>query len=69
MKSGSIDLETTASDGGLTQVEAQRRLAQSGYNELPEEKRSPFLEFISHFWGPIPWMIEAAAILSAVVRH
>ena len=24
---------------------------------------------IIHFRGPIPWMIEAAAILSAIVRH
>ncbi|MEE3718897.1 hypothetical protein V2H45_19315 [Tumidithrix elongata RA019] len=25
------------------------------------------MQFLSHFWGPIAWMIEAAAILSAVV--
>ena len=62
-------LETTASDAGLSQAEAQRRLAQFGPNELPEEKRNPLLEFLSHFWGPIRWMIEAAAVLSAVVRH
>jgi H+-transporting ATPase len=36
---------------------------------LPEKKRHPLLEFLSYFWGPIPWMIEAAAILSALVRH
>ncbi len=62
-------LETTASDAGLSQAEAQRRLARFGPNELPEEKRNPLLEFLWHFWGPIPWMIEAAAILSAIVRH
>jgi H+-transporting ATPase len=27
------------------------------------------LTFLSYFWGPIPWMIEVAALLSAVVRH
>lgn len=27
------------------------------------------LKFLSYFWGPIPWMIEAAVILSAVARH
>ncbi len=34
-------------------------------------KRKPilFLKFLSYFWGPIPWMIEAAVILSGVVRH
>jgi H+-transporting ATPase len=58
-----------ASTDGLSQAEAQRRLAQYGYNELPEEKDNPLLKFLSYFWGPIPWMIEIAAILSAVVRH
>ncbi len=54
---------------GLSQQEAARRLEEYGANELPEKKRNPLLEFLGHFWGPIPWMIEAAAILSAVVRH
>lgn len=54
---------------GLTSTEVAQRLAQHGYNELPEKRRSPLLEFLSHFWGPIPWMIEAAAILSALVKH
>ena len=36
---------------------------------VPEEKANPLLKFLSYFWGPIPWMIEIAAILSAVVRH
>ncbi len=54
---------------GLTQDEAARRLEQYGYNELAEEKVNPILKFLSYFWGPIPWMIEVAAILSAVIRH
>ena len=58
----------TSSDG-LSQHEADERLNQYGYNELPEEKGNPFLKFLTYFWGPIPWMIEAAAILSALVRH
>ncbi len=57
------------SAAGLTTTEAQARLAQYGYNELPEEKTNAFLKFLSYFWGPIPWMIEIAAILSGVVRH
>lgn len=24
---------------------------------------------LTYFWGPIPWMIEAAVILSGVLRH
>jgi H+-transporting ATPase len=58
----------TSSDG-LSQNEAQNRLMRYGYNEIPEEKINPFLKFLAYFWGPIPWMIEAAAILSALVRH
>jgi len=54
---------------GLRQDEAQARMKQYGYNEIPEEKVNPFLKFLTYFWGPIPWMIEAAAILSALVRH
>ena len=36
---------------------------------LRREKTNPLLKFLSYFWGPIPWMIEAAVILSGVVRH
>ena len=42
-----------------------RRLTRYGYNELPEKKINPLLKFLSYFWGPIPWMIEVAVILSA----
>jgi H+-transporting ATPase len=58
-----------SSPDGLSQAEAQRRLAQYGPNEIAEKKINPFLKFLTYFWGPIPWMIEAAVILSALVRH
>jgi H+-transporting ATPase len=54
---------------GLTQAEAQKRLAQYGPNEIEEKKTNELLKFLSYFWGPIPWMIEAAVILSGIVRH
>jgi H+-transporting ATPase len=54
---------------GLSSAEAAERLATYGPNELTEKKVNPFLKFLSYFWGPIAWMIEAAAILSALVHH
>jgi H+-transporting ATPase len=58
-----------SSPDGLSQAEAQKRLAQYGPNEIEEKKANPFLKFLTYFWGPIPWMIEAAVILSALARH
>ena len=58
-----------ATPEGLTAAEAAKRLAANGPNALPEKKVNPILKLFGYFWGPIPWMIEAAAILSAVVGH
>ena len=58
-----------SSPDGLTQAEAEKRLTQYGPNEIEEKKTNPLLKFLSYFWGPIPWMIEGAVILSGVVRH
>ena len=54
---------------GLSDAEATRRLAQFGENTLAEH-RVGVIERLAHFfWGPIPWMIEVAAILSGLLRH
>lgn len=53
---------------GLTSREAAVRLASYGPNELPRKKRRVWLLFLENFWGPIAWMIELAALLSALVR-
>jgi len=54
---------------GLTEAEAKRLLAQYGENALAEHHVSAFERLAHFFWGPIPWMIEVAAALSAVLRH
>jgi H+-transporting ATPase len=54
---------------GLSAAEAAKRLKQYGPNKITEKTVNPFLKFLGYFWGPIAWMIEAAVILSAVVRH
>lgn len=56
-------------NSGLSSEEANNRIGQYGYNELIEEKTHPVLKFLSFFWGPIPWMIEAAVFLSLIVKH
>src|SRR5271157_4289803 len=58
-----------SSPDGLSLAEAEKRLARYGPNEIKEKKDNLFLKFLSYFWGPIPWMIEGAVILSGVVRH
>ncbi|GBE36547.1 calcium-transporting ATPase 1 [bacterium BMS3Bbin07] len=53
---------------GLSEGEAQERLARYGLNEIPEKEESTLRRILKRFWGPIPWMIEVAAILSALVQ-
>ena len=64
-----LEKKLGSSPEGLSQAEAQKRLTQYGPNELEEEKTNAFLKFLSYFWGPIPWMIEVAVVLSAVAQH
>ena len=64
-----VEKKLGSSPDGLTQAEAQKRLTQYGPNEIAEKKTNEILKFLSYFWGPIPWMIEAAVILSAAARH
>jgi len=59
----------SSSETGLSGSEAKQRFQQYGYNEIAEKRVSPILKLLSYFWGPIPWMIEVAAVLSGVVRH
>lgn len=53
---------------GLTGDEVQRRQRQYGQNEIPEKEESLLKRILKRFWGPIPWMIETAAVLSAAVQ-
>ena len=56
-------------DKGLASGEAKKRIEQYGYNEIPEKEESTFHRIFRRFWGPIPGMIEVAALLSAVVHR
>lgn len=53
---------------GLSSNEAREILRKTGSNEIPDKHESTFHRIFRRFWGPIPWMIEAAAVLSAFVQ-
>jgi H+-transporting ATPase len=59
----------TDSECGLVPDEAARRLEAYGPNTIEEEKHSAILRFLGYFWGPIPWLLEAAVLLAAVAQR
>jgi len=59
---------STGLENGLERGEVEKRREFYGFNELPKKHVNPFIKFLKNFWGPIPWMIEAAIILSIVDR-
>ncbi|NPA29992.1 MAG: HAD-IC family P-type ATPase [Epsilonproteobacteria bacterium] len=51
---------------GLREEEVKTLRRQYGYNEIDEKEESAWHRLFRRFWGPIPWMIETAALLSAL---
>ncbi|KAL2919598.1 hypothetical protein HK105_200510 [Polyrhizophydium stewartii] len=51
---------------GLSDQEAEERLAMFGRNELSEQRSNPLLKFLSYFGGPISILLEVAALISAI---
>jgi H+-transporting ATPase len=60
-------LET--SEDGLATSEVQRRLQIFGFNEVIEKKKNSLLEFLLRYWGPMPWLLELAIVLSIILKH
>ncbi|EPC74568.1 cation transport ATPase, partial [Lacticaseibacillus paracasei subsp. paracasei Lpp71] len=54
---------------GLTSNEAKKRLAQYGPNAIPEQKRNNLLDFLKRYWGPMPWLLELAIVLTLILGH
>lgn len=54
---------------GLSQEEASKRQQNYGPNILEEKKESLWEKFFKFFWGPIPWMIEIAVIISGLLER
>ncbi|HWA41959.1 MAG TPA: HAD-IC family P-type ATPase [Hypericibacter adhaerens] len=51
---------------GLSAAEANRRLAESGPNEMVETAEHPLRRALRHFWAPVPWMLEVTILLQLV---
>jgi H+-transporting ATPase len=58
-----------ASANGLSDNEAKRRISESGYNELSEKRKNPFVDFLTRYWGPMPWLLELTMSLSYIIGH
>ncbi|MBM3623795.1 MAG: HAD-IC family P-type ATPase, partial [Alphaproteobacteria bacterium] len=56
------------SENGLTSAEAAQRLAEYGRNAIEDKTESKWRRLLDYFWGPLPFLIEAAAIISALRR-
>lgn len=52
---------------GLSDSEVTSRRQRFGFNEIQEKIEPLWHRVFRRFWGPIPWMIETAATLSAIV--
>ncbi|MGA3126258.1 MAG: plasma-membrane proton-efflux P-type ATPase [Candidatus Korobacteraceae bacterium] len=55
--------------GGLTGDEARALLAKYGPNAMPDTTIQPWRMVLGKFWAPVPWMLEAAIILQAVLHE
>jgi H+-transporting ATPase len=63
-----IRLLHTTTDG-LSESEARLRLTKVGFNEVEEIKKNHLIEFLSRYWGPMPWLLEITVVLSYVIGH
>ena len=59
-------LDTTAK--GLSTPEAASRLGRYGRNAIEAHTESRWRKLATYFWGPFPWMIEVAALISLLRR-
>ncbi|HKJ00722.1 MAG TPA: plasma-membrane proton-efflux P-type ATPase [bacterium] len=62
-------LPETDLEQGLTAQAAAERLTRYGPNAIQEVRVSGLRKLLSLLWGPIPWMIEIALVLSGAAKH
>jgi magnesium-transporting ATPase (P-type) len=62
--------ELNSSHEGLSQAEAERRLAEYGPNRLePPKPRGPLLRFLAQFHNVLIYVLLAAAVITALLGH
>ncbi len=59
----------TAPERGLSSEEVRARQQRYGLNKIEAREKTWWQRLLARFWGPIPWMIEIAGILSASVQR
>jgi len=59
----------SASANGLSDDAVKRRINESGYNEISEKRKNPFVDFLGRYWGPMPWLLELTMALSYIIGH
>lgn len=59
----------TDPDQGLSSEEVRKRRQQYGLNRIEAREKTWWQRLLARFWGPIPWMIETAGILSAAAQR
>ncbi|MBC3795785.1 plasma-membrane proton-efflux P-type ATPase [Acetobacterium tundrae] len=60
-------LETTTD--GLSTDEAEIRIKKFGFNKIVEVNKKPLLDFFKRYWGPMPWLLEFAIVLTIILGH
>src|SRR6202453_728264 len=58
-----------AAGAGLLELAAAAARVFAALQQTAAGFSNVLLKILSYFWGPIPWMIEVAIVLSGVVRH
>jgi H+-transporting ATPase len=57
-----------ADPAGLTIDEASVRLKKDGPNAMPDTSAHPLRDMLVKFWAPVPWLLELAIVLQAVLH-